>query len=662
VAASFFENQAQARRSTGVLVVLFVAAVIAIVVAVNLVAAIAYGTLTELRPSPALYTWSTGLTLAAILFETARQVIALSDGGETVALMCGGERLEQGARDPAERRLLNIVEEMAIASGVAVPPVFVLRDEQGINAFAAGYAPNQAVVAVTRGALEQLNRDELQAVIGHEFSHILNGDMRLNVRMIGVLAGILFIGTIGQFLLRIAGRSGSSSRDDGKLRVALFAGGLALLVIGYVGLFFGRLIKASVSRQREYLADASSVQFTRNPDGIAGALATIGGLKDGSRIQHRNAETFSHMFFAESVNLWFSSLFATHPAIEDRIERVRPGFVATMYRSKRRAQPDELAPAASGNEWGSGSAAGFAAAGVVAPAGRRPGEVDHTWGRSPEQSARMVGKVEPSHVDFAAALLKRLPEELTAQLRESRGAAGAIVALLLAGNDSVEAEQLVALRAAGHEALADAAREVAPLVRKLGPAFSLPLIELALPAVKAAGADEGSRLVAGLSSVIHADRRVSLREFIVRTLVKARLEATGKASPVKFRALAEVRDDALQLLALVAHSGRKPGAEPERDAEVDQAFRAGAEVLSMAGALPPAKTSLTLDGVAAALEKLKLLAPMPKGLLIQACFAAITADGTIRLVEAELMRTIGAVLDCPLPPLLETIDPFTLAA
>jgi hypothetical protein len=404
------------------------------------------------------------------------------------------------------------------------------------------------------------------------------------------------------------------------------------------------------------------VQFTRNPDGIAGALATIGGLKDGSRIQHRNAETFSHMFFAESVNLWFSSLFATHPAIEDRIERVRPGFVATMYRSKRRAQPEELAPAASGNEWGRGSAAGFAAAGTVAPAGRRPGEIDHTWGRSPEQSARMVGKVEPSHVDFAAALLKRLPEELSGQLRESLGAAGAIVALLLAGDDSVEAEQLAALRAAGHETLAEGARKLAPLVRKLGPAFALPLIELALPAVKAAGVDEGNRLVAALSAVIAADRRVSMREFIVLSLVKARLEATGKASPAKYRTLAEVGQDALRLLALIAHSGRKPGAEPERDAEVDRAFRAGAEILSMTGAPSPEKASLTPESVAASLDKLKCVAPMPKGILIKACFATVTADGTIRLVEAELMRTIGAVLDCPLPPLLETIDPFTLAA
>jgi hypothetical protein len=247
-------------------------------------------------------------------------------------------------------------------------------------------------------------------------------------------------------------------------------------------------------------------------------------------------------------------------------------------------------------------------------------------------------------------------------LRESRGAAGAIVALLLAGKDSVEAEQLAALRAAGHEALADGAREVAPLVRELGPAFALPLIELALPAVKAAGAEEGNKLLAAMSAVLGADRRVSLRAFIVLTLVKARLEATGKASTVKYRTLAEVGEHALRLLALVAHSGRKPGAEPERDAEADRAFRAGTEVLSMANAPLPAKATLTLDGVAASLEKLKLLAPMPKGLLIQACFATVTSDGTIRLVEAELMRTIGAVLDCPLPPLLETIDPLTLAA
>ena len=274
----------------------------------------------------------------------------------------------------------------------------------------------------------------------------------------------------------------------------------------------------------------------------------------------------------------------------------------------------------------------------------------------------MVGKVEPAHVDFAAALLKRLPDALSARLRDPAGAASAIVALRLAVDDSVAAGQLAALRTQGLGMFADRARQMAPLVRSLGPAFALPLIELALPAVKAAGAEDGNRLIAALSAVLRADRRVSLRAFIVLTLVRARLEATGKAPPVKYRSLAEVGPDALQLLALLAHSGRKPGAEAERDAEVDQAFRAGAELLSMASAPLPAKATLTLVGIGASLERLKLLAPMPKGLLIQACFAVVTADGMIRLVEAELMRVIGAVLDCPLPPVLETIDPLTLAA
>ena len=434
MAASFFENQAQARRSTRVLVLLFAVAVVAIVATVNLVVAIAYGVIAEVQPPPGassaavgglgmffklvprqVYYFATAITLIAILFETTREMIALGDGGETVAQMCGGERIDQDAREPAERRLLNIVQEMAIASGVAVPPVYVLRDEAGINAFAAGYAPNQAVVAVTRGALEQLNRDELQAVIGHEFSHILNGDMRLNVRMIGVLAGILFIGAIGQFLMRMTGETRDSSKETGKLQLVLFLAGLALLAVGYVGrIVLGRLIKAAVSRQREFLADASSVQFTRNPDGIAGALATIGGLKDGSRIQHRHAETFSHMFFAESVNLWFSSLFATHPAIEERIERVRPGFVATMYRAKRRAQPEEPVPAASGLEWGMGSAAGFAAAGTVAPAGEGASARLTTHGAALTRAERAVGRQgRASQVDFAAALLKRLPDALS---------------------------------------------------------------------------------------------------------------------------------------------------------------------------------------------------------------------------------------------------------
>src|SRR6185295_10385386 len=239
-----------------------------------------------------------------------------------------------------ERRLVNVVEEMAIASGVRVPTVYVMDGERGINAFAAGWDASGAVVVATRGTLETLNRDELQGVVGHEFSHILNGDMRLNIRMLGVLAGIVFIGSIGEFVMR----STRESRDS-KAAGGVFLVGLALFIIGYVGLFFARVIKAAVSRQREFLADAASVQFTRNPDGIAGALDQIRGASSGALISARCAEDMSHMFFGQSVRMRLGGLLATHPSLDERIARINPGFQPAAYRGKRPPVAEDAAPA-----------------------------------------------------------------------------------------------------------------------------------------------------------------------------------------------------------------------------------------------------------------------------------------------------------------------------
>ncbi|MFH1604922.1 MAG: M48 family metallopeptidase, partial [Pseudomonadota bacterium] len=318
---NFFEQQDAARRHTTRLVVLFLLAVAAIVVAVNIVSALAFigvsaDTATggaRIKAPASFYAMVTLATLALIAGGSLVQIMRLANGGAAVALMLGARPVPRESRDPAERRLLNVVEEMAIASGTAVPQIFVMDTEPAINAFAAGYSSSQATVVVTRGALEMLNRDELQGVIGHEFSHILNGDMRLNLRLMGVLGGILLLTTLG----RILARSSSRSNNKGSALVLL---GVGLIVIGYIGVFFGRLIQASVSRQREFLADASSVQFTRNPEGIGRALAKIG--QTGSRVGHPRAEAASHMFFGEAIASAFGSLMATHPPLQERLARI----------------------------------------------------------------------------------------------------------------------------------------------------------------------------------------------------------------------------------------------------------------------------------------------------------------------------------------------------
>lgn len=344
----FFERQDQARRSTRRLIAYFMLAVVLIVASIYIaVIAIVYAFSVNRvleRPfqwwDPDMLLWVTGATVSVVVIGSLYKIFALSQGGEVVARWLGGRLIDSDTPKPQERRLLNVVEEMAIASGISVPSVFLLEEEKSINAFAAGFTPADAVIGVTSGTLQILSRDELQGVIAHEFSHILNGDMRLNIRLIGVLNGILMIAMIGYGILR--GTRTSSSKKNGGAAVLLF--GAALLIIGYVGVFFGKLIKSAVSRQREFLADASAVQFTRNPDGIAGALKKIGGLAHGSRIANSKAEEASHLFFSNGMHGKASpflsmrnrtppvltqsafSFMATHPPLETRIKRIDPSF------------------------------------------------------------------------------------------------------------------------------------------------------------------------------------------------------------------------------------------------------------------------------------------------------------------------------------------------
>ena len=669
--ATFFENQHLARRNTRLLVLLFLLAVVGVIVSVDLVLAGLYAwnldlprELRQLGPAARLQlvpssVYAVGAigTAAVILAVSAWHMVQLSGGGAAVADMVGARRIPPDTRDPLERRLVNVVEEMAIASGVRVPAVYVMDGEAGINAFAAGYDVSNSVVTVTRGALETLNRDELQGVIGHEFSHMLNGDMRLNLRMIGVLAGIVFIGSIGNFLLR-------SLRGGGEKKgvAPILAAGLALLAIGYIGLFFSRLIKAAVSRQREFLADASSVQFTRNPDGIAGALDQMQGSPAGALIANQRAEDLSHMFFGQGIAVGFGGLFDTHPPVEERIERVNARFERASYR-KSRANAVADVPVDADVSQKSISRKDAAIATLTAAsaglAGRRGGDIGTEWGRSARASAQLVGTLDGAKVDYAARLLGALPPELREQLRQPDGACAALVALLLAPKDEVMEAQLAALAQKGLAALAQQARALGPLTRRLSTAFHMSVVDLALPAIKSAPQEAKDRLVAALETVINADRRVSLHEFAVLALVRSQIAPLGRPGAYGSKRIAELQPEIAIVLSLIAYAGVREDAAEHRAEALAAAMRAGAKEMGLPEA--PAAGAMRLEVAAAALDALKQLAPMQKAILVKGLFAAVSADGTIRVVEAELMRLVGAVLDCPLPPLLESVDPATLA-
>jgi len=667
----FFEHQEVARRSTQRLVILFALAVICVVVAVNVVGAALYfaffipagrGWATAALPNGFFLT-NTLVVVGLIGGGTVVEMSALSSGGDAVAKMVGARPVDPSTRDLLDRRLLNVVEEMAIASGVPVPRVFVMDEENSINAFAAGHSINDAVIAVTRGTLTRLNRDELQGVIAHEFSHVLNGDMRLNMRLIGVLFGLMMLAMAGRFLLELAGRSrGGSGRGSGGVLAALFLAGITLWVLGYIGVFFGRLIKAAVSRQREFLADASAVQFTRNPDGIGGALRKIGGLDSseglGSRINHPQAEALSHLFLGAARPAFISGLFATHPPIEERVRRIYGRSMALLPApedrvalSLGRLAPAVEAPPRSPIQFvpSGDSAARVAAATASFPDALSPvaGLVAAT-ATAAAQLTDSVGKVNPPRAaDFA------LDEAQRATLNTLRAAAAdalrsqlLALALLIDLDDAdLRAQQRTVI---GESYGADSLPIVDDYfgrIRRLPPGARQPLVDVAMPALRRSPVDVRQRLLRVAHMLIVADGRLSVREFLLYTILKRRLGPdAGRAVPVKYRRVADVPQQAGLALSLTAAVRM-----PER---AEHAFNAGALLLPGVDVPFTRGDAIRLDDVAAALDQLNQLAPLAKPQLIKAVTASAFAGNATNWRAASTLRMICAALDAPLPPQL----------
>ena len=640
---TFFEQQHQARQETKKLVFLFALAVIAIVLAVNLAMALLWnfkfgGHHEVLRSYPkGFFAINTLITLALIGGGTLIQTFNLRDGGDAVALMAGGRLVAPATGDLQERRLLNVVEEMALASGIACPKVYLLEHEDAINAFAAGYNQNEAVVAVTRGTLNRLTRDELQGVVGHEFSHILNGDMRLNVHLIGVLFGIQMIAGFGRQLMNF-GRFSSSSRDDKGppwQLVMLFAG-LALFVVGYIGIFFGRLIKSAVSRQREFLADASAVQFTRNPEGIGGALRKIGGLTDGKRIgsqiDHQNAEQLSHLFLGSVRPNLLDGWFATHPPLTERLQRI---YGRSMGPLEAPELPQPLAESSARLADLPFAAAGFASA--VAPS-QLPSSVS-TVAATPTLEFGNSSSRSP------------LSPQLDGAVRDPAGACAVVYALLL-GEGAERDAQLALLKT---EAPQQAALTsfLAETIVQLPLSARLPLIDLAAPALRQLPQAARDRLLTIVEQLIAADSRITLAEFVLQTILARRLAPrAGRLVPIRFNRLSDLRADAALLLSLVAHVA-VPATRADCVAARLAAFLRGAQAcpeLQLAAQDYCDGASLSFPRVRQALDNANQLAPLAKPQLIKALLAAAEDGKPLEITGADILRAICAGIDAPIPP------------
>ncbi len=661
MAMDFFEHQAQARKNTGRLVVLFALAVICIIAMVYVAVAVGVAAIHSRGGGGVeLSLWNPLLLLvvgAAVLLvvgcSSAIKLSELSGGGRVIAESLGGRLLDTGTTDLQERQLLNVVEEMSIASGVPMPDVYVMDNELAINAFAAGYGPDSAVIGVTRGTVELLDRDELQGVIAHEYSHILNGDMRLNIRLIGVLFGILVIGQIGMGVLRTmrhirpSRRSSSSKKNDGAGGViaVIFLIAAALMVIGFVGYFFGGLIKSAVSRQREFLADASAVQFTRYPEGIGGALKKIGGNAFGSSIHSPKAEEVSHMFFGQGVTSKLGALGATHPPLDKRIRRIMPkwdGRYPVVERSAAQIDHEQQRQTQAARNRTITLLSGSAAAG---PAREAPSATEIA-------AVKQIGQPTDAHWQRARDLLQAIPPSVKEAIHSSLGACAVIYAMLLSGDEKIRAGQLAQVDSLAGGAVGRETQRLADAVGGMSRAAALPLLDLAMPSLHNLTSGQYQTCMRCVQSLIEADDRMDMYEWMLSRVLTYRLSPTFEPSRwgggrTKYYSLKPMRKPLAVLLSALTRRGH------EDEVACEQAYAQAVRHLPVdpqPGLLPVDACGIReLDK---ALTTLRSVGPREKRAVINACAVCITADKQVTPEEAELLRAVCDCLDVPMPPLL----------
>ncbi|RBA24392.1 M48 family metallopeptidase [Herminiimonas fonticola] len=638
---NFFEQQEHARRQTRMLVRLFALAVLAIVLAVNFVMALLW-ILIQGQPWSGAHHYPHGffltntvVTVILICGGTLIETFNLRDGGDAVARMAGGRMVALNTSDIHERRLLNVVEEMALASGIACPRVYLLDKEESINAFAAGYNPNEAVVAVTRGTLTRLTRDELQGVVGHEFSHILNGDMRLNLKLLGVLFGIEMVGDFGRKTMEFVLYSSDDSVTVRKITVfhiAALAFGVTFFVIGYIGLFFGRLIKSAVSRQREFLADASAVQFTRNPDGLGNALRKIGGLSrksfSGAYIEHRNAEQLSHLFLSAVRPNLMAGLFATHPPLRERLRRIYGRDVALLDAQEMPAE-DVVFPVPTGS------------LPDIAYAASSLAEMKSDLLASTDAIAATAAQA------YGGALAKiRLCPEIDQAVHDPYAAPLLVYALLL-GPEREQSPQRQCLSEYLPQQAAKVAQFAAAIARLPADA-RLPLLDLMMPALRQLPITARDAMLAQVQRMIASDQRVSLNEFVLQTVLVRRLAVqANRAVRVKYSAVTELKPECHVLFSLVAHV-----AAPLLQQSAQSLFIRAAD---FSPALFLVKTdlieiaALSYGRIKTALDKANQLAPLANPALIKSLLAIAGEQSPLPLPLADLLRAICAAIEAPMP-------------
>jgi Zn-dependent protease with chaperone function len=671
----FFDQEARARKQTRRLIRLFGLAVFVVVALTNLVLAVVIHafkhplfpgawwnpfiflvTLLDLCGeavvfpmdflkliwNPYLFCWVTLISLTSVALGSLYKIRLLAAGGSVVADLLDGRCVETNTSDPDEQRLRHVVEEMAIASGMSVPEIYVLDNERGINAFSAGHTRDDVAIGVTRGCLKLLTRDELQGVIAHEFSHILNGDTRLNLRLMGLMHGLFWPMIVGRVLVRGSAQARDPDEsifdeDTNPFFLPTAPIGILFLIVGGISSPFVRLTKSLICREREWLADAAAVQFTRNPPGVAGALKKIGGLYKQGRLDTPNAETASHLYFANSALEPLFNFQSTHPPLAKRVLAVDPAFDGQFPKVK------SLLP----NQYERDQVYEQTVARVMSEI-RNP----------PETLTADIGRLTADHIKAAAAIRFNLPPEVTQALREPAGAASVVYSLVLSEDDAVRARQMEILRANG---MTERTAALASLIQALSVKYKLALAEFAVPALRQYSLDEYTAFDQTVQRLVECDGAIELFEYALMKMIARQLRAYFEGPDLdqaRYGRIQDVLPECALLLSALAHVGQEDDEPAARTA-----FAQGRQFLDAPGDqiqfMP--RSEWDLAGVDTALAR---LAKCPAGVqrnILLACGKTVAADGHVTEREAELLRAIADSLDCPMPPFVDAIRSEELA-
>ena len=666
----FFARQDNARKKTGLLLFYFSVAVAVTILLVYLIPVLSwyfytanYGPKNAPEPltwwHPDLFALVCGATLIVVFCGALFKIASLRrGGGSSVAEMLGGRQVYPDTDDYFEKRLRNVVEEMAIASGVPVPPVYLMEKEKGINAFAAGFRPSDSVISVTYGTMTGLTRDELQGVIAHEFSHILNNDTQMNITLMGIIHGLLIIGLTGRIVIEFAAHgSRHRSRNSGQAVVFIIAAGLILWIVGSCGMLFAKLIKSAISRSRERLADASAVQFTRNPPGLAAALKKIGGLSYGSRIRSPNAEQASHMFFGNGLG---HSIFCTHPPLEERVTWLEPAFngtfeTVTLDDLQEQLTKLERAPKPK-KEKKPGvvdlftDPAKLAVTGAILDSAVRPQSFKRNH---PEALINSVGTLMEHHADAAKQLIESIPEEVKQHARDPYGARMLIYFLLLDVNEEIRDKQMAVIKSRAEPEVFQVLQKALPDIGAILPHMQLPIVDLSIPALRFLSKSQYEAFRAIVKQLIEADNQVDLFDYALQRVLTHHLEPvfTGKvrARPVNYYSIKGLVDETSIVLSALAYL--------DSGEDASSAFSAAVEKIGVPGFRLIEKELCTWSALDTALDKLNTSSFKVKKWVLGAALVCLMHDREITIAETELFRAIADTLDCPVPPWVTPTGP-----